>query len=118
MLNPSDQIIPFVVVVSDLFACFAHADIKPDNIMVQIRDTSIIDQYLTGTPVDPALLNDPAILPCSIRSEVLGSYNPGDVLHLDICLGDWGAASWSHQHLSKIIQPVLLRAPEVVIFAP
>ncbi|RDL36461.1 uncharacterized protein BP5553_05813 [Venustampulla echinocandica] len=96
-----------------------HTDIKPDNIMVQIRDMSIIDHYLAENPVEPMLLNDPAILPCSIASQDLGSYHlTGDASDLDICLGDWGAASWSHQHLTPLIQPVLLRAPEVVIFAP
>lgn len=98
---------------------FRHADIKPDNIMIQLKDMSIIDDYLAKNPVDPALLNDPAILPYNIPSEALGSYHiKADSQDLDICLGDWGAASWSHQHLTPLIQPVLLRAPEVVIFAP
>lgn len=33
-------------------------------------------------------------------------------------LGDWGVASWTDRHLSELIQPVALRAPEVLIKAP
>lgn len=36
----------------------------------------------------------------------------------DIALGDWGVSSWTTKHLTKIIQPVALRAPEVIIGAP
>jgi serine/threonine-protein kinase SRPK3 len=98
---------------------FAYTDIKPDNVMIQISDVSIIDRYLAENPVDPSLLSGTAILPCSIPSQNLGSYYlTSDVSDPDICLIDWGAASWSHQHLTRLIQPVLLRAPEVVIFAP
>jgi serine/threonine-protein kinase SRPK3 len=87
--------------------------------MIQIKDMSIIDHYLAENPVHTVLLNNPAILPCSIPSQDLGSYYlTSDVQDLDICLGDWGAANWTHQHLAPLIQPVLLRAPEVVIFAP
>lgn len=65
-----------------------YTDIKPDNIMIQIRNMSIIE-YLAETPVDPALLNEPGILPYSIPSEALGSYYlTRDMLDLDICLGD------------------------------
>ena len=33
-------------------------------------------------------------------------------------LGDWGVAGWRGKHLCKTIQPILLRAPEVIIKAP
>ncbi|KAJ9602681.1 hypothetical protein H2200_012875 [Cladophialophora chaetospira] len=36
---------------------------------------------------------------------------------VQISLGDWGAASWVDRHLTKLIQPVTLRAPEVLIEA-
>ncbi|OBT43961.1 hypothetical protein VE00_04627 [Pseudogymnoascus sp. WSF 3629] len=96
-----------------------HTDIKPDNIMVQIKDLSIIDRYLEGTPTDPAVLNDPDVLPSSIQSRSFGNYYiTGSVNDLDICLGDWGAAGWSSENRPTPVQPVLLRAPEVVISAP
>lgn len=33
-------------------------------------------------------------------------------------LGDWGVSSWADNHLTTLIQPVMLRAPEVLIGAP
>lgn len=33
-------------------------------------------------------------------------------------MSDWGVASWTDSHLSELIQPVALRAPEVLIKAP
>ncbi|KKF97143.1 Serine/threonine-protein kinase SRPK [Ceratocystis platani] len=36
----------------------------------------------------------------------------------NVALGDWGVASWKTKHLSENIQPVGLRAPEVLIKAP
>lgn len=37
---------------------------------------------------------------------------------MDLALGDWGVSSWTTEHLSELIQPVCLRAPEVIIRAP
>jgi serine/threonine-protein kinase SRPK3 len=39
------------------------------------------------------------------------------MLDFDIALGDWGVASWTHCHLTELIQPVSLHAPEVLIGA-
>jgi len=36
----------------------------------------------------------------------------------DVTLGDWGVSSWADNHLTTLIQPVGLRAPEVLIKAP
>jgi serine/threonine-protein kinase SRPK3 len=33
-------------------------------------------------------------------------------------LGDWGVVSWTTKQLTKTIQPVALRSPEVLIEAP
>ncbi|KAL5345962.1 hypothetical protein ACLOAV_008992 [Pseudogymnoascus australis] len=71
-----------------------HTDIKPDSIMVQIKDLAIIDRFLAETSVDQALLNDPAILP---------SLHP--LLR-------------PRRERASPVQPILLRAPEVVISAP
>ncbi|KAJ5542415.1 hypothetical protein N7535_004835 [Penicillium sp. DV-2018c] len=79
-----------------------HTDIKQDNIMVRIRDYNIIDMHLR----DPHLS--------------LGEYNfdeRSDLSEVDVVLGDWGAASWESHHLSEMIQPTLLRAPEVLLQA-
>ena len=39
------------------------------------------------------------------------------LLEFNIVLGDWGVSSWKDNHLTETIQPVLLRAPEVLIEA-
>lgn len=35
-----------------------------------------------------------------------------------VVLGDWGVASWKDNHLTENIQPVALRAPEVLLDVP
>ncbi|KAM5445530.1 putative non-specific serine/threonine protein kinase [Microsporum audouinii] len=98
-----------------------HTDIKPDNIFVQIKDDSLISElYLPNNPAGPAdvvISTDPPI----IRSQPLkwDYFRKGaNLLEFDIALGDWGVASWTDSHLSELIQPVALRAPEVLIGAP
>ncbi|KAL3435230.1 kinase-like domain-containing protein [Aspergillus tetrazonus] len=77
-----------------------HTDIKPDNIFVKFRDYSLIEtRYLADAPI-----------PQQNRSEERYTF--------DIALGDWGVSSWTDRHLSENIQPVALRAPEVLIHAP
>lgn len=41
-----------------------------------------------------------------------------NLMTLEVYLGDWGVASWQDEHLSETIQPLLLRAPEVILEAP
>lgn len=57
-----------------------------------------------------------------IQSRPLRAYYFGAELtrfnELDIALGDWGVSSWTDKHLTENIQPVALRAPEVLIRAP
>ncbi|EFW14742.1 conserved hypothetical protein [Coccidioides posadasii str. Silveira] len=98
-----------------------HTDIKPDNIFVQIQDDSLISKlYLPNNPADPAAF-DTSTHPCTIRSQPLkwDYFQKGaNFMEFNIALGDWGVASWVHSHLSELIQPVALRAPEVLIKAP
>lgn len=71
--------------------------------MVKIRDESIIEKHLQ-TP-----------------GNSLGELNfddPNDFSKVQVVLGDWGTASWETCHLTEIIQPRLLRAPEVLLQAP
>ncbi|KAJ5205325.1 hypothetical protein N7491_004052, partial [Penicillium cf. griseofulvum] len=50
--------------------------------------------------------------------EILNCLSKGDINHpVEVVLSDWGAASWESRHLSTIIQPTLLRAPEVILQA-
>lgn len=97
------------------------AEIKIDNIFVQIQDESLIAElYLSNNPTDPAGF-DPLTHPSTIRFRPLkwDYFKEGaNLLDFDIALGDWGVASWTDSHLSELIQPVALRAPEVLIKAP
>jgi serine/threonine-protein kinase SRPK3 len=88
---------------------------------VQIQDDSLISElYLPNNPADPAAF-DTSTDPSTIQSQPLKwDYFRGgaNLLVFDIALGDWGVASWTDSHLSELIQPVALRAPEVLIRAP
>ncbi|RAL11199.1 kinase-like protein [Aspergillus homomorphus CBS 101889] len=80
-----------------------HTDIKPDNIMIRLRDPSVIEKYLSPP-----------------RSLSLGEENFNDrseFIQVQVVLGDWGSASWVYRHLTDWIQPTLLRAPEVMLGA-
>ncbi|ODM22612.1 hypothetical protein SI65_00201 [Aspergillus cristatus] len=80
-----------------------HTDMKQDNIMIKVRDPTIIDQYVEK------------------HDYTLGEYNFDDVsefLEVDVVLCDWGTASWETKHLTELIQPTLLRAPEVILQGP
>ncbi|KAF2161550.1 hypothetical protein M409DRAFT_27948 [Zasmidium cellare ATCC 36951] len=107
-----------------------HTDIKQSNIMVQIPDESLLMRSPKESDDDlrareksvsderPATGNDGyAIIPSKgLRDDYFGEdYN---LMNLDIALADWGVATWADKHLSELIQPVLLRAPEVSLEAP
>ncbi|OJJ77018.1 hypothetical protein ASPBRDRAFT_60682 [Aspergillus brasiliensis CBS 101740] len=84
---------------------YAHSMkiIHTDNIMVKIRDSTIIDTH----PQDP--------------HHSLGECNfdePSDLPEVEVVLGDRGMASLESHHLSEMIQLTLLRAPEVLLQAP
>jgi serine/threonine-protein kinase SRPK3 len=55
-----------------------------------------------------------------IKSQPIARHCPEFKLtsKVDIVLGGWGVASWTDAHLTDLIQPVLLRAPEVLIGTP
>ncbi|KAK4653424.1 hypothetical protein QC762_0083450 [Podospora pseudocomata] len=99
-----------------------HTDIKPDNIFVKFRDTSQIESgYLVQAPIPKQDRTEEAYTP--IRSIPLRQFyftqeDSRNVDQFDIALGDWGVSSWATKHLTENIQPVTLRAPEVLIKAP
>ncbi|KAK4444784.1 hypothetical protein QBC34DRAFT_474301, partial [Podospora aff. communis PSN243] len=105
---------------------YAHAnnptDIKPDNIFVKFRDTSQIEPgYLAHAPIPTPDRTEETYTP--IRSLPLRQFyftqeDSRNVDQFDIALGDWGVSSWATKHLTENIQPVALRAPEVLIKAP
>ena len=90
--------------------------------MIEVKDQGYIDKYLEKCEPDPRFF-DPKSHPSSIRSQPLlpGKFDDstmGSILSPKIALIDWGAASWTSQHLREVIQPQLLRAPEVILQAP
>jgi serine/threonine-protein kinase SRPK3 len=97
-----------------------NIDIQPRNIMVQIPDLSTINDYLKNTTPDPTTY-DPSSDSSAIISQPLSEFyirESTDLMTLNVTLCDWGSASWIDNHLTEVIQPVLLRAPEVIIGAP
>ncbi|KAM0472582.1 hypothetical protein ACHAPX_008739 [Trichoderma viride] len=99
-----------------------HTDIKPDNIFVKFRDYSLIEsEYLKDITIPQ---QDRGVSQyCPIPSWPLRAcyFNDADFLHFDefdVVLGDWGVVSWTTKQLTKTIQPVALRSPEVLIEAP
>lgn len=97
------------------------SDIKADNIFVKFRDVSLIERYLVEVPIPQQDRNEESYSPIPSRPLRRFYFGEGDstrVAEFDIVLGDWGVASWSTKHLTENIQPVLLRAPEVLIRAP
>ncbi|KAL4783991.1 kinase-like domain-containing protein [Aspergillus varians] len=97
-----------------------HTDIQPRNIMIQITDFSIIDDYLKATPADPAAYDSTSDSSTIVSQPLRDFYirESSDLLTLNVALCDWGSASWTDHHLTEVIQPGLLRAPEVIIGAP
>ncbi|KAL3459104.1 kinase-like domain-containing protein [Aspergillus heterothallicus] len=99
-----------------------HTDIKPDNILVKSRDYSLIESgYLTSVPIPHQDRSENQYTP--IRSTPLRRYyfaeaDTARAAEFNIALGDWGVSSWADHHLSEVIQPIALRAPEVLLQAP
>ena len=97
-----------------------HTDIQPSNIFVKFRDRSLIESgYLNKVPIPRQDRSEKEYTPIPSAPLYRHYFKPGDnIAEFDIALGDWGVASWDHKHLTENIQPVALRAPEVLIRAP
>jgi serine/threonine-protein kinase SRPK3 len=97
-------------------------DIKPDRIFVKFRDYSLIEsRYLADAPVPQQNRSEEryTVIPSTpLRRYYFNEDDKARVSEIDIALGDWGVSSWTDPHLSENIQPVALRAPEVLIHAP
>ncbi|KAK5169859.1 uncharacterized protein LTR77_005837 [Saxophila tyrrhenica] len=113
-------------------------DIQPGNIMVRNPDESVLRAYLEKRFPDsyePTASTSPSgiIRSQPLRDQCLWQQSPqhkayllhdhyfGHLLELDtlqVALADWGVASWGNKHLTEIIQPDRLRAPEVMLRVP
>ncbi|KAL0930689.1 serine/threonine protein kinase [Colletotrichum truncatum] len=96
------------------------SDIQPSNIFVKLRDPTLITTgYLASVPIPQQDRAEERYTPIPSRPLRRHYFRDGDRVDLfDIALGDWGVSSWVDRHLTETIQPVALRAPEVLIKAP
>ncbi|KAK8059108.1 hypothetical protein PG996_009038 [Apiospora saccharicola] len=95
-----------------------HTDITASNIFVKMRTYSRVESdYLAHETVPQDRTEDQyAVIPTRPLSEYY--FEDSDLIdELDIVLGDWGVSSWTEKHLCEVIQPVALRAPEVLLGA-
>ncbi|KAL1838626.1 hypothetical protein VTJ49DRAFT_2463 [Mycothermus thermophilus] len=99
-----------------------HTDVQPANIFVKFRDRSLIEsRYLAEVPVPQQDRSEPRYTPIPstpLRYDYFNEEQSKDANQFQFALGDWGVASWKTKHLTENIQPVALRAPEVLIGAP
>ncbi|EGX87929.1 srpk, putative [Cordyceps militaris CM01] len=97
-----------------------HTDIQPNNIFVQIRDRTLVERYLQEQkpPDQDREVPYRPIPSCPLQNYYFTRHESDSINGFSVVLGDWGVASWKTKHLSENIQPVALRAPEVLIKAP
>ncbi|KAI8946735.1 serine/threonine protein kinase [Xylaria longipes] len=97
-----------------------HTDIQPSNIFVKFRDYSLIESvYLKKTPVPHQDRAEEQYTPIPSQPLHNSYFNAShSIFEFDIVLGDWGVSSFADKHLTENIQPIGLRAPEVLIRAP
>ncbi|KAG8704859.1 hypothetical protein FRC08_002009 [Ceratobasidium sp. 394] len=95
-----------------------HTDIKFDNIMFRLHNTSsVVAQEIVERPsrthqtyqdAQPsAHMVESQPLPLSLTS-----FDPHEV---EIVITDFGCSHWVYQHFKEDVQPLALRAPEVVL---
>lgn len=99
-----------------------YQDLKPNNIFVRFRDFSLIEEnYLVHAPLPKQNREEEVYAPIisvPLRCNYFNEAQSEDITGFDVALGDWGVSTWADRHLSENIQPVTLRAPEVLIGAP
>lgn len=100
---------------------FIHCDIKYDNILVKIRDHSLIEQYIADfrartPPQDRTERAYKPIASLPLRRYYFNRVQACDPLGFDFVLADWGLSSIGALK-NKLIQAASHRAPEVVLEA-
>lgn len=95
------------------------SDIQLRNIMIHIPDEQLIN-YAILHAANPVVLSESEehhiIQTQSLRDIYFKKgFNP---MELNIALSNWGVASVTNRQLTNEIQPLILRAPEVLLQAP
>ncbi|KAG8720255.1 hypothetical protein FRC09_009848 [Ceratobasidium sp. 395] len=101
-----------------------HTDIKFDNILLRLADMpTAITRAIATTPSrthEGFGSRDPS--PYMVNSQPitvpLDSLNYLDSRQVEVAIADLGHAQWSHCHFGDDIQPIRLRAPEVILGHP
>ncbi|KAH7910212.1 kinase-like domain-containing protein [Hygrophoropsis aurantiaca] len=100
-----------------------HTDVKPDNVLVSVVQTDeAIRRLLEESPsasyeprIEPELSPDPII---TVKSQPLPGPNLADMSDLSVCLIDYGHSTPVGKIPESGVQPLLLRAPEVILGHP
>jgi len=101
-----------------------HCDVKPNNILVaEKKQDDLIQSYLTQNPsatydvrMEPDLSPDPII---TVKTQPLPDFDLDPTLsNLEVRLIDYGSAVPADTVHQGEAQPVLLRAPEVILGHP
>ncbi|KAG1790374.1 kinase-like domain-containing protein [Suillus variegatus] len=98
-----------------------HTDVKPDNTLICVDH---VDEVLTRLLQEiPSASYAPRLEPdlsphpiTTVKSQPLSDFGlREDASNLNICLVDYGHATPIREHLLEKVQPILLRAPEVIL---
>ncbi|KAG2063125.1 kinase-like protein [Suillus decipiens] len=98
-----------------------HTDVKPDNTLICVDH---VDEVLTRLLQEiPSASYEPRLEPdlsphpiTTVRSQPLSDFGlQEDAGDLNICLIDYGHATPIKKHLLEKVQPIPLRAPEVIL---
>ncbi|KAG6103061.1 hypothetical protein E4U14_006455 [Claviceps sp. LM454 group G7] len=93
-----------------------HTDLKGKNVLFELETPEdTISEYLESVPPRTIEGQNGAIVPLQ-EVVKMPLVSEKDSLHVRIV--DFGVATWREKHLSDLIQPLALRAPEVVLGAP
>ncbi|KAH7921680.1 kinase-like protein [Leucogyrophana mollusca] len=101
-----------------------HTDVKPDNVLVSVAQAEEdIGRLLEESPstsyeprIEPDLSPDPII---TVKSQPLPNLGlRPDMSNLSVCLIDYGQSTPVGKVPEEQVQPVLLRAPEVILGHP
>ncbi|QRV78159.1 Serine/threonine-protein kinase [Ceratobasidium sp. AG-Ba] len=98
-----------------------HTDVKFNNLLLLLDDPpSAVAQTIVASP-SKAYRGVPSLGPSPYIIESQPIISPLDSLDLDrvtIKIADLGEAQWSHIHFKDKVQPLALRAPEVILGHP
>lgn len=91
-----------------------HTDLKPANILISIKGFNVEREIHEHLQCNQPMVFRPEYLVVSDALQLSLPSSPSDFLFK---IADFGISSWANNHLMELIQPINLRAPEVIIGA-